>query len=318
MQGRGMDAKEAANEGVEHILSEPENKACVACEAKNPTWACLPCGVLACTRCAGQFRDLGSGVCRVRSLLLDKLSREDMLLCTVGGNARFLAWFKKGTLGAAPAVQFFGGSKAAKYSAALEKEVANTEGSVLEVVRSREGERKAQGVRAPQSKPSPPLGFRRKVASRLFVREGDEEEAPQEARQEAEHEARQSAKTEPRKEAKKEEPQEISVPKKGLRKSGGPIVVERGGDTSRFGLAKPVEEERPADTSYTKSTGSASLAPTGSVVHGQGFSGSSRPHKDAKGVIGEAGSGLMGKVKKYATEGKKSLSSFVNNKMAKK
>ncbi|KAI5185103.1 hypothetical protein NEHOM01_0608 [Nematocida homosporus] len=75
------------------IADKAGNKTCVVCEGKNPTWGCFPFGVLCCTQCSGAFRELGTSVCSVRSLLLDAVSEEYLVPFRQASNATFLEWY---------------------------------------------------------------------------------------------------------------------------------------------------------------------------------------------------------------------------------
>ncbi|KAH9386551.1 uncharacterized protein NEMAJ01_1447 [Nematocida major] len=77
----------------EHVINKSGNKHCFLCGGKNPSWGCLPFAVLACTKCAGGMRELGTGVCTVKSLLLDSVDSEFLRPFMTGSNAVFLDWY---------------------------------------------------------------------------------------------------------------------------------------------------------------------------------------------------------------------------------
>ncbi|ELQ74860.1 putative GTPase-activating protein, partial [Trachipleistophora hominis] len=71
-------------ERISMLHTFPENAACNDCKSTNPTWANLNFGVLLCTACAGTHRE--NKHYKVRSLLFDRLSDDEVLRVLVGGN----------------------------------------------------------------------------------------------------------------------------------------------------------------------------------------------------------------------------------------
>lgn len=291
---------ERAKEGIKFVLGNNDNKVCITCESRNPTWVVLPFCVLACTRCAGMFRELGSKVCRVRSLLLDKLETEDILLCCVGGNGRFRRAFGEQKIG------FFREERAAAYAETLQREV---QGETLEGLLEKQKEvkrREMESIKQRESKEREREGkskFEEKVSPRLFVREESEEEESEESEENERARGRRGV-----------DPvsvRETPVPvRRGLKKSGGPVVVEEGSDKSRLGFIQTREKEKASSTEYVRSTGSegraqSAEASSAGVVHGHGYSSSRAPKKEE---------GLVEKVKKWSEGGKKNVASFLQRK----
>lgn len=77
----------------EAVINKTGNKHCVLCAGKNPSWGCLPFAVLVCTKCAGGMRELGTGICTVKSLLLDSVDEKFLAPFTSGSNSLFLDWY---------------------------------------------------------------------------------------------------------------------------------------------------------------------------------------------------------------------------------
>jgi hypothetical protein len=63
-----------------------ENLTCADCNAENPDWASLNLGILICIECSGIHRSLGTHISKVRSLLLDKWTRNTLNLIERIGN----------------------------------------------------------------------------------------------------------------------------------------------------------------------------------------------------------------------------------------
>lgn len=65
-------------EVLEAMLAEKHNKQCADCGARGPRWASTNLGCFLCIRCSGIHRNLGTHISKVRSVTLDKWSKEQV------------------------------------------------------------------------------------------------------------------------------------------------------------------------------------------------------------------------------------------------
>ncbi|BGP34323.1 Protein gts1 [Rhodotorula toruloides] len=60
------------------LLKEPGNDECADCKARSPRWASWDQGVFLCVQCASMHRKIGSHVTKVKSVTLDKWTKEQV------------------------------------------------------------------------------------------------------------------------------------------------------------------------------------------------------------------------------------------------
>jgi hypothetical protein len=72
---------------INEILSA--NPICADCSSASPDWASINLGILICVNCSGAHRNLGVHISKVRSLHLDSLNSDVLLLIKAIGNEQF-------------------------------------------------------------------------------------------------------------------------------------------------------------------------------------------------------------------------------------
>eukprot|EP00760_Papus_ankaliazontas_P005190 PhM_4_TR12441/c0_g1_i1/m.83285/K12486/SMAP; stromal membrane-associated protein len=89
-----MASYTAALEGL--LSQDPQNQYCADCHAHGTRWASLNLGIFMCMRCSGIHRSLGTHISKVRSITLDKWTKEEVDFVAAMGNSRAaLLWEAK-------------------------------------------------------------------------------------------------------------------------------------------------------------------------------------------------------------------------------
>eukprot|EP01090_Pellita_catalonica_P018052 TRINITY_DN5667_c0_g1_i1.p1 TRINITY_DN5667_c0_g1~~TRINITY_DN5667_c0_g1_i1.p1 ORF type:complete len:758 (-),score=140.63 TRINITY_DN5667_c0_g1_i1:415-2487(-) len=79
---------EIKDDYMKYLTSTVGNTTCVDCGTADPNWVSINLGVLMCLECSGVHRGLGTHVSKVRSLTLDKLEPELLIVMRNLGNKR--------------------------------------------------------------------------------------------------------------------------------------------------------------------------------------------------------------------------------------
>lgn len=120
---RGYVVDEERDKVFKRLLSKPENAVCIDCNARNPTWISLTFAIHLCLNCSGRHRQFGSHISFVRSIDMDKFTREQLERISCGGNGRAKSYFKKYGLTRQPVD--YASAVAQKYPALLDAELQN-------------------------------------------------------------------------------------------------------------------------------------------------------------------------------------------------
>lgn len=78
--------KAVANKFFKYVRMQSNNKRCADCSSPSPIWASVTFGVFVCTECAAKHRELGVGISKVKSTILDTWSLGELRRVYVSGN----------------------------------------------------------------------------------------------------------------------------------------------------------------------------------------------------------------------------------------
>ena len=73
----------------------PTNCYCFDCYQTNPEWASINNGIFLCISCAGQHRNLGLNISKIKSINLDVWNYEEYLIMKNSGNFRLKEFLEK-------------------------------------------------------------------------------------------------------------------------------------------------------------------------------------------------------------------------------
>ncbi|KAI5173122.1 hypothetical protein NEFER03_2091 [Nematocida sp. LUAm3] len=251
----------------DELINKPGNRSCVVCEGRNPTWGCYPYGILCCTKCSGQFRELSTSVCTVKSLLLDEVSEEFLAPFRRGSNSLFLEWYhKQEEEELTPS--FFRTSAAKGFLDFLQRCKDTNRASNLSV-----------------SSAVHPMGPSRKQKSKLQAAAVDEESSEEE-------------------EEEKEEEKHVEISKKTLKRVPGAISIDKGSE-KRMGLFKNTQNEEKRSPTFSSNSsvmgtgGEKYSSPTQSngVVRGSNYVGSAEVPQET----------ITDRIRKGIEKGKKNI-----------
>lgn len=277
----------------EELINKPGNRSCVMCGGRNPTWGCYPYGILCCTKCSGQFRELGTSVCTVKSLLLDEVSEEFLSPFRKGSNALFLEWYHKET-DEEITPSFFRTQKAKGFLSFLEAAPQD----------SRERQEASKTPHGSMQPISPSRRSRSKLQAAAVEDSFSEEE-----QEEKEQEEKQQNKHKPQSKQNKQSKQqdvEVEKGKRTLKRVPGAISIDSSSE-KRMGLFKNTQNEEKKSPSLSSSYSGSVMgsggekysSPTQSdeVVRGSNYVGSAEIPQET----------ITDKIRKGIEKGKKTL-----------
>eukprot|EP00922_Rhytidocystis_sp_ex-Travisia-forbesii_P037440 GHVS01055805.1.p1 GENE.GHVS01055805.1~~GHVS01055805.1.p1 ORF type:complete len:456 (+),score=113.24 GHVS01055805.1:389-1756(+) len=111
------------DEVFKRLRSKMENRSCIDCNARNPTWISLSYGVYLCLTCSGKHRRMGTHLSFVRSTEMDKFSPEQLLRMELGGNGKARLFFRDHGLLDGKHIEYQTSKVAVKYKQQLDKDV---------------------------------------------------------------------------------------------------------------------------------------------------------------------------------------------------
>jgi ADP-ribosylation factor GTPase-activating protein 2/3 len=77
------------------LKTQPANKVCFDCIAKNPNWCSVTFGIYLCMECSAIHRRMGTHITFVRSSILDNWTEDQILHMIAGGNQKAKDFFKQ-------------------------------------------------------------------------------------------------------------------------------------------------------------------------------------------------------------------------------
>ncbi|CUF61933.1 Hypothetical protein, putative [Bodo saltans] len=91
---QSKETQERHKKMLVELLKRPENRECMDCRARNPTWASINLGVFVCIRCSGLHRQVGVHITQVRSCTMDLWEPSQIAFMESMGNAKGRAIFE--------------------------------------------------------------------------------------------------------------------------------------------------------------------------------------------------------------------------------
>lgn len=96
---KGFVEDSVRDEFFKKFRAQTDNRTCLDCPNRNPTWISLSHGTFVCLECSGEHRRKGVHISFVRSADMDKFTVDQLAMMAIGGNAKAREYFKKHGMG---------------------------------------------------------------------------------------------------------------------------------------------------------------------------------------------------------------------------
>ena len=83
------------NNDIYELMNIEDNKKCLDCQAENPMFVSVNNAIFLCETCAKIHKRLGENISKIKSLISDELTSEDIAILKKGGNARYRNFIKE-------------------------------------------------------------------------------------------------------------------------------------------------------------------------------------------------------------------------------
>jgi len=83
------------NNEISEIMKLEGNNKCMDCQAENPTFASVNNAIFLCETCSKIHKRLGENISKVKSLLSDEFTPEEIAVLKIGGNTRLVDFLKE-------------------------------------------------------------------------------------------------------------------------------------------------------------------------------------------------------------------------------
>ena len=83
------------NNDIYELMNIEENKKCFDCQKENPTFVSVNNAIFLCDTCYKMHKRLGENISKVKSLISDELTQEEIALLKIGGNNRYRNFIKE-------------------------------------------------------------------------------------------------------------------------------------------------------------------------------------------------------------------------------
>jgi len=83
------------NNDIYELMNIEDNKKCLDCQAENPRFVSVNNGIFLCETCSKIHKRLGDNISKIKSLISDELTQEDIAILKIGGNARYRNFIKE-------------------------------------------------------------------------------------------------------------------------------------------------------------------------------------------------------------------------------